>query len=283
MKAFTKTKSVVLSLAILLILVFSSCKNKSEKSQNADNAIFDSIKQEVTLTPGSKSLLSKFPTPFEVTKMLIAAKAGYISNITNSPDNVTRYVTENRKAINLGVYSADLSYSTTYRQKDDINKFLGASGKLADELGIKGVYNQSLIDNIEKNNNNKDSLIAMVTKVFDQTNDFLSRNDRTKISVLITAGGFSEAVYLTALLGEMAGDNTRIMAVIASQKDHYDKLISIIEEYKDDDSMKSVYDNMLKLKPIWENYDVGSGKKIPQQNAKAISDIAESVRSEFIE
>jgi hypothetical protein len=283
MKAFTKTKSVVLSLAILLILVFSSCKNKSEKSQNADNAIFDSIKQEVTLTPGSKSLLSKFPTPFEVTKMLIAAKAGYISDITNSPDNVTRYVTENRKAINLGVYSADLSYSTTYRQKDDINKFLGASGKLADELGIKGVYNQSLIDNIEKNNNNKDSLIAMVTKVFDQTNDFLSRNDRTKISVLITAGGFSEAVYLTALLGEMAGDNTRIMAVIASQKDHYDKLISIIEEYKDDDSMKSVYDNMLKLKPIWENYDVGSGKKIPQQNAKAISDIAESVRSEFIE
>lgn len=282
MKAFTKTKSVVLSLAILLILVFSSCKNKSEKSQNADNAIFDSIKQEVTLTPESKSLLSKFPTPFEVTKMLIAAKAGYISNITNSPDNVTRYVTENSKAINLGVYSADLSYSTTYRQKDDINKFLGASGKLADELGIKGVYDQSLIDNIEKNNNNKDSLIAMVTKVFDQTNDFLSRNDRTKISVLITAGGFSEAVYLAALLGEMAGDNTRIMAVIASQKDHYDKLLSIIEEYKDDDSVKSVYDNMLKLKPIWENYDVGSGKKIPQQNAKAISDIAESVRSEFI-
>lgn len=282
MKAFTKTKSVVLSLAILLILVFSSCKNKSEKSQNADNAIFDSIKQEVTLTPESKSLLSKFPTPFEVTKMLIAAKAGYISNITNSPDNVTRYVTENSKAINLGIYSADLSYSTTYRQKDDINKFLGASGKLADELGIKGVYDQSLIDNIEKNNNNKDSLIAMVTKVFDQTNDFLSRNDRTKISVLITAGGFSEAFYLAALLGEMAGDNTRIMAVIASQKDHYDKLLSIIEEYKDDDSMKSVYDNMLKLKPIWENYDVGSGKKIPQQNAKAISDIAESVRSEFI-
>lgn len=282
MKAFTKTKSVVLSLAILLILVFSGCHNKSEKSQNADNAIFDSIKQEVTLTPESKSLLSKFPTPFEVTKMLIAAKAGYISNITNSPDSVTRYVTENSKAINLGVYSADLSYSTTYRQKDDINKFLGASGKLADELGIKGVYDQSLIDNIEKNYNNKDSLIAMVTKVFDQTNDFLSRNDRTKISVLITAGGFSEAVYLTALLGEMAGDNTRIMAVIASQKDQYDKLLSIIEEYKDDDSMKSVYDNMLKLKPIWENYDVGSGKKIPQQNAKAISDIAQSVRSEFI-
>ena len=282
MKAFTKIQSVVISLVLVLILVFSGCQNKGEKSQNSDNAVFDSLKQEVTLTPESKSLLYKFPTPFEVTKMLIAAQAGYISDITNSPDNVTKYITENSKALNLGIYSADLSYSTTYKQKDDINKFLGATGKLADELGIKGVYDKALVDNIEKNSNNKDSLIALISKVFDQTNDFLSRNDRTKISALITAGGFSEGIYLTALLGEMAGDNTRIMAVIASQKDHYDKLISILEEYKDDDSLKSVYDNMLKLKPIWENYDVASGKKIAQQSAKDISILAQSVRSEFI-
>ena len=89
MKAFTKTQYVVISLALLLTLAFSGCKNRGEKSQNADNAALDSLNKEVILTPESKSLLYKFPTPFEVTKMLIAAQAGYISDITNPPDNVT--------------------------------------------------------------------------------------------------------------------------------------------------------------------------------------------------
>ncbi len=282
MKAFTKTQSVVIFLALLLTLVFSGCKNRGEKSQNADNAIIDTLKKEVTLTPESKSLLNKFPTPFEVTKMLIAAQAGYISDITNSPNNVTKYVTEQSKALNLGIYSADLSYSATYKQKDDVNKFLATSGKLADELGIKGVYDKTLIDKIEKFNNNKDSLIALITKVFDQTNDFLSRNDRTKITVLITAGGFAEGIYLASLLGEMAKDNTKIMAVVASQKDNYNRLSGILDEYKNDESMKSVYDGILKLKPVWEKYDLGTGKKISQENSKEISVLTQSVRSEFI-
>ena len=282
MKAFTKIQSGATFLALLLILVLSGCQNRGEKSQNADNAIFDSITKEVILTPESKSLLYQFPTPFEVTKMLIAAQAGYISDITNPPDNVTKYVTEQSKALNLGIYSADLSYSTTYNQKDDINKFLASTGKLADELGIKGVYDKELIEKIQKYNNNKDSLIAMITKIFDQTNDFLSKNDRTKITVLITSGGFAEGIYLASLLGEMAKDNTKIMAVIASQKDNYNQLSMILDAFKDDESMKPVYDGMLKLKPIWDNYDIGSGKKISQENAKEISLLTQSVRSEFI-
>ncbi len=282
MKAFTKIQSGVTFLALFLILVFSGCQNRGEKSQNADNAIFDSIKKEVILTSESKSLLYQFPTPFEITKMLIAAQAGYISDITNPPDNVTKYVTEQSKALNLGIYSADLSYSTTYNQNDDINKFLASSGKLADELGIKGVYDKALIEKIQKYNNNKDSLIAMITKVFDQTNDFLSKNDRTQITVMITSGGFAEGIYLASLLGEMAKDNTKIMAVIASQKENYNQLSTILDAFKDDENMKPVYDGILKLKPIWEKYDIASGKKIPQENVKEISILTQSVRSEFI-
>lgn len=282
MKAFTKIQSGVIFLALFLILVFSGCKNRGEKGQNADNAIFDTVNKEVILTPESKSLLYKFPTPFEVTKLLIAAQAGYISDITNPPDNVVKYVTEQSKALNLGIYSADLSYATTYNQNDDINKFLASTGKLADELGIKGVYDKTLIEKVQKFNNNKDSLITMITKVFDQTNDFLSKNDRTQITVLITSGGFAEGIYLASLLGEMAKDNTKIMAVIASQKENYNTLAMILDAYKDDASMKPVYDGILKLKPIWDNYDIGSGKKVTQQNAKEISLLTQSVRSEFI-
>jgi hypothetical protein len=46
--------------------------------------------------------------------------------------------------------------------------------------------------------------------------------------------------------------------------------------------MKPVIDEIAKLKPIWGNYEIESGKKIPMQKAAEISDLAESVRLAFV-
>ena len=46
--------------------------------------------------------------------------------------------------------------------------------------------------------------------------------------------------------------------------------------------MKPVADEIAKLAPIWTNYSIESGKKISQQNVIAISDLAESIRLNFV-
>ena len=282
MKALTKIQLSVALVALLLVIATSSCNNASTTDQTANAAVADTIKKEVTLSPGSQGLLSAFPTPFEVTRMLEKAKAGFIFDITNPPSNVGKYTTQLSKSLNLGVYSADLSYSSTYNRTDETNKFLACTNKLADELGIAGVYDQTLLDKVKKFNNNKDSLIGLINKIFTQTNDFLSTNNRTKVAVLIAAGGFAEGIYLAATLGELAKDNTKIMAVIAGQKDNHLKLLTILDAYSADENMKPVIDGIANLKPIWGSYSIESGKKIPQQQAVAISDLSESVRLTFI-
>ncbi len=282
MKALQKIQHGSALAALLLIFVLAGCNSTQNQDQQANEAAADTINKEIVLSPESQNLLYKFPTPFEVTAMLEKAKAGFIFDITNPPANVTRYVTEKSKALNLGVYSADLSYSATYNRTDETNKFLAATSKLADELGISGVYDATLIDKIKKFNNNKDSLIALVNRIFGQTNDFLSRNNRNQVAVLIAAGGFAEGIYLAATLAEVAKDNTKIMAVIASQKDNHGKLLTILEAYKADEEMKPVAEEIAKLAPIWTNYGIESGKKASQENTMAISDLAESVRLAFI-
>ena len=282
MKALSKIQSGVAMIALFLLIAASSCNNASDSNQKANAAAADSIKKEVTLSPGSQNLLYSFPTPFEVTTMLEKAKAGFIFDITNPPANVGKYTTEMSKSLNLGVYSADLSYSATYNRTDETNKFLACTNKLADELGIAGVYDQSLFDKIKKFNNKKDSLVDLINKIFSQTSNFLSTNNRTKVAVLIAAGGFAEGLYLAATLGEVAKDNTKIMAVIAAQKDNHMKLLTILEAYQTDENMKVVADEITKLKTIWGNYNIESGKKIPQQAAKEISELTESVRLAFV-
>jgi hypothetical protein len=282
MKALTKIQSGVALVALILVIAASSCNNTSNNDQNANTAAADTIKKEVTLTPESQNLLYSFPTPFEVTAMLEKAKAGFIFDITNPPANVGKYTTEMSKSLNLGVYSADLSYSATYNRTDETNKFLACTNKLADELGIAGVYDQSLLEKVKKFNNNKDSLIGLINKIFSQTSNFLSTNNRTQVAVLIAAGGFAEGLYLAASLGEVAKDNTRIMAVIAGQKDNYTKLSTILEAFQTDENMKPVAGEISKLKPIWVNYEIESGKKIAPQKAAEISDLTESVRLTFV-
>jgi uncharacterized lipoprotein NlpE involved in copper resistance len=282
MKALTRIQSGVAMVALFLVIALSGCNNSSTADQNANAAAADTIKQEITLSPESQNLLYSFPTPFEVTSMLEKAKAGFIFDITNPPANVGKYSTEMSKALNLGVYSADLSYSATYNRTDETNKFLACTNKLADELGIAGVYDQTLLDKVKKFNNNKDSLIGLINKIFTQTSNFLSSNNRTKVAVLIAAGGFAEGLYLAATLGEVAKDNTKIMAVIAAQMDNHMKLLTIMQVYQDDESMKPVVDEIAKLKPIWGNYDIASGKKIPQEKVAEICDLTESVRLTFV-
>jgi hypothetical protein len=282
MKALTKIQSGIALVALILVIASSSCNNTTNNDQNANAAAADTIKKEVTLTPESQNLLYSFPTPFEVTKMLEKAKAGFIFDITNPPANVGKYTTQMSKSLNLGVYSADLSYSATYNRTDETNKFLACTNKLADELGIAGVYDQSLLDKVKKFNNNKDSLIGLINKIFSQTSNFLSTNNRTQVAVLIAAGGFAEGLYLAASLGEVAKDNTKIMAVIAGQKENYTKLSAILEAYKDDEAMKPVAGEIAKLQPVWTNYEIESGKKLPPQKVAEISDLAESVRMTFV-
>jgi hypothetical protein len=281
MKTSSKIHTGLALVAIMLVIAITGCNNPTaQKDQNA--AVADTIKKEITLSPESQNMLNSFPTPFEVTQMLEKAKAGFIFDITNPPANVGKYATETTKALNLGVYSADMSYSATYNRGDETGKFMACTNKLADELGIAGVYDQSLLDKVKKFGNNKDSLVGLINRIFGQTNDFLAKNNRTSVAVLIAAGGFAEGLYLSASLAEVAKDNTKIMAIIAAQKDNHMKLLTILEAYQSDENMKPVADEIAKLKPIWGNYNIESGKKMPQQKAAEISDLAESVRLAFV-
>jgi len=277
MKAF-RTIFTGLFLLITATLLMTSCNNPAKQEKAANQATTDMVKKDVNLSPENRNLLYQFPTPFEVTLMLQRAKAGYIFNLTNPPSNVAKYSTEKAKALNLGIYSADLAYSATYNRSDESNKFLECTGKLANELGIAGIYDQSLFDKVKKYNNNKDSLIHMVSRVFSITNDFLSKNNRNQIAVLVATGGFVEGLYLTAFLNQSAADNKSISTVIFKQKENLDKLVTILTAYNMDSDMKSIGDAVSKLKAIYTNYGLAADKKLPQQQAGEIADLAESVR-----
>ena len=273
--------SLTTLMAVSIIFLASCGGGATDKEANEEAA--DSIKQELTLTPEAKNLLYKLPTPFEVSEMLKQAQAGYIFAITNPVENVDKYMTEKSRAINLGIYSADLAYSATYNQIDNTNKFLTCTGKLANELGIAGVYQPNLVEKIKELNNNKDSLVALVSNIFNATNDFLSKNNRNQVSVYIATGAFLEGLYLASSLNIVAKDNTQISDVILKQGDNYTKMMMILDLYQDDEGMKSVYDKMFELKSVFAYFVQEPGKPLSKEKTFEINDLIENIRNYFIQ
>lgn len=277
-------RNFFLSLAVamaLSVFFLTGCGGAGDQKANQEAA--DSINKELSLSPEAMNLLYKMPTPFEVTLLLEKAKAGYIFDITNPVDNIGKYLTEKSKALNLGVYSADLAYSATYNQVDNTNQFLLCTSKLADELGIAGIYQPNLVDKVKAFDNDKDSLVNFVTGIFLATNDFLSKNNRNQVAVYIATGAFVEGLYLASSLNIVAVNNQEISNIIYNQLNNYNQLVSILELYKDDPAMQSLTQEMATLKPLFTEYGLGTGTKLTPEQANGLNDLVESVRNAFIQ
>jgi len=288
MKSLNKKFGSSILAALCVVFLIAGCIRSSTKEENkgtSENYLkkIDSIKEEIRLSAELQSVLDKFPAQMEISMALEKAKAGYYFEITNSPGNVAKYTTEKSKALNLGVYSADLNYSVAYNRTDETNKFVYCTSKLADELGLSGVYDQPTKDKLKKYSNNKDSMIALTSSLSDQTKSFLSENDRNEVAVLIAAGGFAEGIFLASALGEMAvRDNSKIMGVIAGQKENYENLMQILSVYKKDPEIKPIVDAMDMLKCLWINYGIDHGKKIPHEKSVEISNLTKRVRESLV-
>jgi len=271
-----------LPLVLTFVLILQACHQTGNNDSVTAESDQDIIKKEVILSPETQDLLNRFPTPFEVTKMLQEAKAPYLFSFTNPPDNVNRYFTEKTKALNLGIYSTDLAYSSTYQRNDLAEKFLYCTGKLAGDLGIGSVYDKRLLEKAKNYHGSRDSLVVLMEQFFVNTNDFLRRNNRTQVAVLVAAGAFVEGLYIASSLCRLTQDNSRIASTIYSQKESLDKLSRILAEYGTDSTIQPVADEFAKLKTVFTSYGLGSGKTIPSRNVEGIVNLVQAVRSSVI-
>lgn len=222
-------------LFVALSFVFSYCsdtkKGSEEKAAEKKQELEEFVEKEFEYP---------IPTSFEVTKMLQDANASYEAEITNEPENVDKYVAEWQKALNLGVYGADISYASTFDKKQESLEFLKASRQLIDDLNISTAYTKNMADRVEANLENKDSLIMIITESFYSTYNYLNQSGEEKTSLLVVAGSVIEGLYITTELIKQSDHDPKLMSVLAQQKDQVQKLAELMEDHAGDPNVNRV-------------------------------------------
>src|SRR6476620_10659875 len=81
-------------------------------------------------------ILQGIPAPLEISVLLKESGKKYNGAILNSPDHLSKYNSNYKRALNLGIYGTDLGYTNIYEQNQDGIKYMGSIKELADGLKI---------------------------------------------------------------------------------------------------------------------------------------------------
>ena len=270
----------VISVAILPVFIFSlsvfnSCKNRAEKREL--NKV--EMEQVETMESEIEKNVYPLPTSAEVIKMLSDLDVGYIIGIANPVENAKKYFTSTNRAINLGVYGADLSYATLYNIQQQVINYLDAIRSLANELNMSKIYDETLYDKIKLNFDNKDELVKILREAFNSTYAYLSENDQEALALLVVGGAWVEGMYLTTHVSEAAYQVAGISKVLLDQKSSFDLFLEITAPFMEDPSIKDFVEKLDPVKKIYE----GLSTSLTTENIIDITKAIEGIRGQIVQ
>lgn len=263
----------ILALTALAVLVLNSCGTKQAKeAEELETVTKEQAFEGVTNYP--------IPTSFEVIQLINNAGASYILSICNPIDNANKYFTEKAKALNLGIYGADLAYSTTYQMKQETMNYLKTSKKLIDELNISTGFNRQLAERVDANIDNKDSLILIITNSFYDSYKYLVENGKDNLSLMVITGSWVEGLYITSQIALTSRSNTEFVKIIANQKAPLSKLMELMQSRSTEADVTELINT---LKPIADVYNGVQGETVNDEQFQAIVENIAKIRNSFVE
>ncbi len=251
MKLNTLTKYAWYIAIAAIITACGSASNDNETLTNKDTTSAAATQEK---NEKAQKVFFSIPSPIETTSLLQAAGAKYNAKYLNPIENVSRYSSVTDKALNLGIYGSDLSFTSIFSQTQESMLYLRCTNTLATNLGISGAFDETTTSRIEANLENKDSLLTIISDSYWNSDKYLKENGQPGVSALIVAGGWIEGLYIATQIANST-KNDAINTRIGEQKLSLDNLIALLDSYKKDNAgiigllyqlqgLKKVYDGI---------------------------------------
>ena len=218
---------------ISLSAALMSCGSDASTEDVLDeNTVTDTTSKDIEQQKiSAQNVFNSIPGPSELTRLIEDAGLDYDPAVPSDPSALHKYTSDNFKALNLGVYGAGMAYANVYEQSQDALLYLKCVNSLCKNLGISGVFDDKTADRLQANKDNKDSLLTIVSKSFQEADKFLRVNQRPHTSSLMVAGGWVEGLYLSAKLG-VKSKNKKLIKKMSEQGQSLTDLISLVENAK---------------------------------------------------
>ncbi len=265
-------KSSKLNRIFTVIMAFAmlGCASDPGKKERIEVEVSDDATVEAAREgiQTARQIFYSLPSPLETAMILKRAGAKYNEEILNPVENLSKYTTNKSMALNLGIYSTDLSYASLFDQTQASIKYMSASKKLAENLGILNAIDNAIIQRLEENVNNREVIMDIISETFLNTNSILEENDRVAVGAIILVGGWIEGLYIaTSLVGDVKTSDNELIERIIDQKLSLGTVINLLDQHKGNADIKDVMKDVMSLKTIFDEVKIAVSQieAIPQE------------------
>jgi len=249
MNTFSISRYALLFAAVITVSSCGSSSNDTEAPANNDTAASANNTGKDTK---AQNVFYSIPSPIETTSLLKGAGAKYNASYLNPIENVSKYSTAASRALNLGIYGSDLSFTSIFDQTQESMLYLRCTNKLATSLGISGAFDESTTSRIEANLENRDSLLTIISDSYWNADSYLKENGQPGVSALIIAGGWIEGLYIATQIAATTR-NADIVKRIGEQKLSLDNLVALLGSYKSsNEAVNDMYNQFSDLKKLYD-------------------------------
>jgi hypothetical protein len=245
-------------LIVMLIALLAGCRSGGQKPAEGevtavdvqDDRAIEDIRQ-------AERIFNALPSPLESAMLIKSAGANFSQSQMNPVNNANSYVTRKSMALNLGIYTCDLSFASLYEQTQLIIDYMNAARKMADGLGILNAIDKETIDRLEENINNSETIIEIVSETFLNSNSYLQENGQPAIAAMVLVGGWFEGLYLSTQLVDMKEFNgNKLVARIVDQKLSLDLLIKLLEGSRGNPAVDEIIVQVNRLKTVFDKITI---------------------------
>ena len=201
----------------------------------------------------AKQIFYSLPSPLETAMLIKNAGATYNEDILNSVDNTSNYTTNKSMALNLGIYTTDLSFASLFDQTQTSIRYMNAAKRMADGLGILDAIDNNTIEMLEENINNRDRIMDIISETFMNSSSFLTENERPALASIVLVGGWVEGLYIASnLVGDADIEGNKLVERIVDQKLSFDIVIHLLEDNKDNMDVAEILSDIVELKATFD-------------------------------
>lgn len=259
-----------LSYYLILILGLVSCKGEDSSVYEEDISMKDVVLGEDLIRIGMPDKLDYLIENLVSSDDIIGRIAnidkmqlGTLLPLLNPSEYVKYYSTSRTKAVNMGVYGADLNYLIHSGQTQQSMLYMLASKELADQIGVAMAFDQRAVEEYQTNVENKDSLINIIFVVYDNARRMLKNDEQFMLSSLVIAGSWIENMYLTTtymVKDERSLNDTKLYQEVVSQKEYLKKIIECIVLLDEGDNIfiNDLIHDLHSIEAIYDNMDMDS-------------------------
>jgi len=253
---------IILSVAGLMVSCASDKKREGDASEEYDQA-------ESELSNRVKKVIYQIPPPSEMPTLIQSTGASFNPDLINALDKAGKYTASNKvAALNLGVYTTDIGYLIIYEKVQEALNYMEVCLELGESIGIQNAIDPSVVQEFESNLNDKDKLADILNRVIDDSDEFLTENDRTNIAALVISGTFIEGLYIATQLVEtypkdLLSDDARnliltpLIKLILQQENSLADMIDLLKNIEGkDDWIEGLINSMVELKLNYEALDI---------------------------